>query len=308
VLGDIEPAALGPTMVHEHVFWEFNPKCRERSIAFSRRELEALRAAGARTIVDVAPHPYRLPEWYQALARQVGLHIILSTGFYLEARTTPEIRQLSEGEMAERFEGEITQGIGTSDLKAGVIKVACERADLTPWEQRVLRAAARVQRDLGVPICTHAIQGAHAQFRTLLEAGADPARIYLSHTEQEIGWEGRGVKEQIEYLVEITRQGGSLFFSSFGWEFLAEEANLRRLLLELCGRGFRDRLLVGSDANYKVDEEGNAWWEEQKNHPDLPLKTFAYTYTFILPCLRRWGFSQEDLDVFVVRNPGRLFG
>ena len=37
--------------------------------------------------MDVAPHPYRIPEWYLALAPQVDINIIVSTGFYLERRT-----------------------------------------------------------------------------------------------------------------------------------------------------------------------------------------------------------------------------
>lgn len=306
LLGDIEPQALGPTMMHEHVFWDFDPRWRERSIDFSKQELEALAAAGARTILDVAPHPYRIPEWYQVLARQVNINIIISTGFYLEKRNTPEIRDLSEREMVDRFQDELTQRIGTSNLRAGVIKVASEKKDLTNWEEKVLHAAAYVQRTLGVPICTHAIEGARTQFRELVEAGADPEKIYLSHTEQESGWEGRSVDEQIEYLLEITRRGGSLFFSNFGWEFLSQEKNIKRLMLELCEKGYRNRLLIGSDANYKVDAEGNTWWEEQKNHPELPLKNFAYTYTYNIPLLKKWGFSDGDLNTFLVQNPRQL--
>ena len=307
VLGDIELDELGPTMIHEHVFWDFDPQWRENCIDFSRKELAALSAAGARTIVDVAPHPYRIPEWYLALAPRVDINIIVSTGFYLEKRTTPEIRDFSEGQMAAWFRRELTQGIGNSSLRAGVIKVAGESTQLTPWEQKVMRAAAGVQREMGVPICTHAIAGGQAQFRALVAAGADPESIYISHAEQESGWDGRSVDQQITYLLEITRQGGSLYFSNFGWEFLTQEKNIKRLMLELCEKGFQNRLLLSADANYKVDEAGNAWWEEQKDHPDLPLKNFAYTYTFTVPLMKKWGLTDTDLDIFLVQNPKKMF-
>jgi predicted metal-dependent phosphotriesterase family hydrolase len=306
--GKIEVQALGDCLVHEHIFWEYAPKWRERSIEFSRRELAALYASGGRTVVDVAPHPYRIPEWYQELASQTEIQIIVSTGFYLENRTNPAIRAMNVDEMVECFVKEATVGIGDSELKAGVIKVAGERAELTPWEKNVLRAAARVQRMLGIPICAHAIEGWLLQFHTLLQAGANPEMVYICHTETESGWEGRDVEGQLAYLEQITREGGSLFFSNFGWEFLSQEKNLKRLVLELCERGYRERLLIGADANYKVDSEGNTWWEEQKNHPELPHKNFAYTYTYTVQLLKSWGLSAEDLDVLLVQNPGRLFG
>ena len=134
--------------MHEHVFWDYDARWREACIDFSRQELEKLSQAGGRTVVDVAPHPYRIPEWYLALAPQVDIRIIVSTGFYLERRTPLKFHAYTESQMVERFLAELTEGIQGSNLKAGVIKVAGECAHLTAWEERVLRAAgARAARD-----------------------------------------------------------------------------------------------------------------------------------------------------------------
>ena len=307
VLGDIDMDNMGITLIHEHVFWDFEPLWQDRSIAFSKAELQAAAVFGARTIVDVAPHPYRYPQWYLDLAPQTDVNIIVSTGFYLEKRVSPRIHSMSENDMIVHFRHEIITGIRNSSLKAGVIKVAGAGPQLTPWEQKVMCAAAHVNRELGVPVCTHAIEGALAQFYTLLAAGADPQRIYLSHTEQEIGWEGRSVEGQISYLLEIVRQGGSLYFSTFGWEFLSQGENLKHLILTLCEKGFQSHLLISADANYKVDQDGNTWWEEQKDHPELPQKNYSHTFTYTLPLLKSWGFSDMDIKGFLVDNPGAMF-
>jgi len=307
ILGDIPLEQLNCAMLHEHVFWDYDPRWRGVCLDFSRQELYKLISAGGRAIVDVAPHPYRIPEWYLSLAAQVDIHIIVSAGFYLERRTPPEFHAYTESQMVDRLLKELTEGIQGSPLKAGVIKVAAESARFTSWEQRVLRAAARVQRETGVPICSHAIEGGVEQFEALCEAGADPERIYICHAETESGWEGRSVSQQIDYLQQITCRGGSLYFSNFGWEFLSQTENLKRLMLTLCAQGFQGRLLFSSDANYKVDETGNTWWEEQCNHPRLPAKNFAYTFTYIVPLLQRWGFTPADLQQFLVINPRAMF-
>jgi predicted metal-dependent phosphotriesterase family hydrolase len=39
VRGPVPLGELGQTMMHEHVFWDFSPRWRERSLAFARQEL-----------------------------------------------------------------------------------------------------------------------------------------------------------------------------------------------------------------------------------------------------------------------------
>ena len=73
-------------------------------------------------------------------------------------------------------------------------------------------------------------------------------------------------------------------------------------MLGLCEAGYRRRLLFSADANYKWDESGNFWWEEQRNHPALPAKNFAYTFTYTIPLLKSWGFTEADLHVCLVRE------
>lgn len=307
VLGPIGLDDLGETMMHEHVFSDFNERWRAQSIALSRQELQELIEAGGQTIVDVGPNTSRNMDWYAELAPQVKINIIVSTGFYLERLVPEELRELSEDAYVERFTRELTEGIGGSGIRAAVIKVAGHKAELTPWEIKVMCAAARVQRETGVPICTHACEGARSQFDVLVGAGADPERIYLSHVEAEFGWEGRTLQEEARYLEAIAREGGTLYFNNFCFEFDTPHEDLMYLMHYLCDKGYAHRVMFGIDANYRFDDDGNVWWEAQKEHPETGVRDFAYTYTGAIPLMRRWGFTDEHFHTFLVENPRRMF-
>jgi phosphotriesterase-related protein len=306
--GPIELDQLGQTMMHEHVFfWSYPEQWHDRLMAFARKELQELVNAGGQTLVDVGPLPQRRMDWYAEIVAQIDLNIILPTGFYVEKRTPEDLRAQSEDQYVERFTRELTIGIGESGMRAGVIKVAGNKAALTPWEIKVMRAGARVQRETGVPICTHACEGARSQFDVLTRAGADPERLYFSHVDAEFGWEGRTLTEEARHLVEIAREGGSLYFNNFALERDTPPEDLMFLIHVLCDKGYAHRVLFGIDANFYADEDGRIYWEDEKTNPETAVRDYAYTYTGAIPLMRKWGFTDADFHVFLVENPRRMF-
>ena len=307
VLGPIGLDELGETMMHEHIFSDHREEKRAQNMAVAKRELQELVDAGGQTIVDVGPSPLRHPEWYAELAPQLKLHIIVCTGFYLQSRTPEALWGLSEEQYVERFTRELTEGIGGSRIRAALIKVAGNKAQLTPWEIKVMKAAARVQRATGVPICTHACEGARSQFDLLVSEGADPERIYMSHVEAEFGWEGRSLREEAKYLEDIARRGGSLFFNNFEFQFDTPHEDMMYLMRYLCDRGYDNRVLYGMDTNFWVDDDGQIWLEAQREHPETAVRVYSYTLTGAQELMRKWGFTDEHFHTFLVDNPRRMF-
>jgi phosphotriesterase-related protein len=307
VKGPIDINTMGDTMMHEHVFFQHDKHLREKSINFSLEKLQNLVKVGGRTLVDVGPDPRRNIDWYEEINEKVNLNIIVSTGLYLQRKTPQEFHQMRLVDMQERFLKELTEGIGDSRIRAGVIKVAGDKAQLTPWEIRVMQAAAYVQKETGVPICTHACEGARSQFEVLVHAGADPERTYYSHVEAKFGWEGRSLRQELEYLLGIVREGGSLFFNNFTFEFDTPHEDTMYLMHTICDKGYANRVLFGIDMNYTIDEDGTIWLEAQKAHPEVIVREFAYTYTGAIPLMRKWGFTDEDFKTFLVDNPKRMF-
>jgi phosphotriesterase-related protein len=307
--GPIALDQLGETMMHEHVFfWNWGEEHkRQRSIEYARDELNKLVARGANTVVDVGPRPARNIAWYRELAPQVNLNIILSTGFYLEAYTPEPYRSLTEAECTERFRKELMEGIQDSGIRAGLIKAASNKAGLTDWEKKVLHVAGRVQRETGVPVCLHSCEGARSQFDALVAAGADPERLYFSHIEAEFGWEGRTLREEAKYLEAICREGGSLFFNNYLFEFDTPHEDMMYLMHYLLDRGYLSRLLFGMDVNFNVADDGRIWAEAEKEHPETAARTWEAIYTGYVPLVKSWGFTDEHLHTMFVDNPKALF-
>ena len=307
--GRIPLDALGETMMHEHVFfWNWGEEHkRAASIAHARDELRKMIAHGANSLVDVGPRPERNMAWYEELAPQVALNIVLSTGFYLEGYTPEPYRSLSEEECIERFRRELWEGINGTAVRAGVIKAASNKAQLTDWEQKVLRAAARVQRETGVPLCLHSCEGARSQFDLLVRHGADPERLYFSHVEAEFGWEGRSLREEAQYLEAICREGGSLFFNNYLFEFDTPHEDMMYLMHYLLDRGHLNRLLFGMDVNFNVADDGTIWYEAEKEHPETRARTWEAIYTGWIPLLKAWGFTDAHIHTMLVDNPRRMF-
>jgi len=307
--GPIGLDQLGETMMHEHVFfWNWGEENkREASIDYAREQLRKLAACGGNTVVDVGPRPARNMAWYQELAPQVNINIILSTGFYLEAHTPEPYRSLSEDACVARFRQELLEGIKGSGIRAGLIKAAGNKAALTDWEKEVLRAAARVQRETSVPLCLHSCEGARSQFDVLVAAGADPERLYFSHVEAEFGWEGRTLREEARYLEAICREGGSLFFNNYLFEFDTPHEDMMYLMHYLLDRGYLNRLLFGMDVNFNVADDGRIWSEAEKEHPETGARTWEAIYTGYVPLLKSWGFTDANIKTIFVDNPKVMF-
>jgi phosphotriesterase-related protein len=303
--GPIETLALGTSLVHEHVLFQFDDSRRQASIDFAVKLLREAEEAGIRAIVDLTP--MRRIDWLDEIARQVTMPIIASTGCYLERLTPPLLAGLTEEQMVERMVRELIEGIDGTPVRAGIIKVAGDLAELTDWEKQVFRAAARAQIHSGACIATHACLGAREQARVLQDAGADLGRVFFSHIESDWGWEGRSRQEQAAYLAEVSRMGGRLLFNNFGCEFYTRWTDLVYFLRYLGDAGYQDRLLMSIDCNWTWNNDGKIEFEAEAQHPEAGRRTFAYMMTDTVPQLLDAGFSDRDIRTFLVDNPRRFF-
>jgi len=128
----------------------------------------------------------------------------------------PAIRDLSEAEMEARMLREVTEGIDGTTIRAGIIKIATNDAELSEWDQKIFRCAARVNKATGIPIGTHAVRGARNQFDFLVKHGANPRQTFFSHVEAGFGWQGKSREQMAESFLSIAQDGGRLLFNNFG--------------------------------------------------------------------------------------------
>lgn len=305
VRGPIDMGQMGTTLIHEHVLFQFDDSRRKESIDFQVKLLREARDVGIQTVVDLTP--VRRIDWFMEIASQVDVHIVACTGYYVDRMTPKPLAAFSESQMADRFVRELTEGIDTTGVRAGIIKVAANTPQLTPWEVQVFTAAAKAHLKTGACIATHAIAGSREQARVLLRAGADLNRVFFSHVEAEFGWEGRTLREEAKYLEDIARQGGALLFNNFGFEWDTPWPDLTYLLHYLCDAGYQDKVLMSMDANWTWNKEGKIEFEAEAQHPEAARRTYAYMMTDAAPALLKAGFTEKDIHTFLVENPRKFF-
>jgi len=311
VRGPVASDALGVTLMHEHLCFRAEPNHQPQAMDYAVKLTRHAAEVGINTMVDLGPYPTAHLDRIVQLNKAVPeMNLVLSTGAYIEQSTPEDIRALDEDGMAEHMTKDLTvgyDGYEDSGIKAGIIKVAGCDAELTEWEKKNFRAAARVHRELKVPIATHACAGARTQMETLRDAGADISATLYSHVEAEFGWEGRTREQEALYLEEVTKAGGYLLFNNFDFEFDTPFDDLLWLINWFEDRGYGEKISVSVDCNWAFDEDGRIWHEAEKEHPETGKRTYAYVITHAVPMLLTAGVSLQRIWKYLVENPRRYW-
>lgn len=317
VCGPVPSSELGVTLVHEHIVfgypgWEGDltmaPFDRKEVVARTVQLMAELKAFGVRTVVDATPADGgRAPELCREISEKSGVHIVCATGYYFEAEgghaywkfrsSLCDIRQ----ELYELFLKEVTEGIRGTGIKAGVIKVGSSKGAITDYEKAVFEAAARVQKETGVPIVTHTQEGTMGpeQARLLVEAGADPKRIQIGHMSD---------NTDIRYQIETLKHGVFVAFDRMGIQVLAGcpmDVERYAVLIGLVGIGYADRLMLSHD--YVAH-----WLGRPLKIPEIALPLIGnwhptHLFKNVIPALKAGGVTDAHIRTMIKENPRRLF-
>ena len=201
--------------------------------------------------------------------------------------------------MAELFIRELTDGIGSTGIKAGIIKVATGPGQMSDYERQVFTAAAKASVATGAPITTHTDQGTvgDAQQRLLTELGVPAQRIIIGHS--------CGTSNH-DYHLGIARGGSYLGFDRFGLDMLHPDAERIRSLLRLIQKGAGDRVVVSHDS---------VWcWRGTPIPPEITLASAGaaswhplHFLRDIAPALKQGGASDAQVNALLIDNPRRFF-
>jgi phosphotriesterase-related protein len=306
VLGPIAAADLGTVLMHEHVAAASGGVIRawpelfggtERLIARAVADLEAARAAGVDTIVDATTFDLgRDMDVIAEVARRSGMQIVASSGHWLMPVPTMATRSVEQ--LAAWFERELSQGADGTSYRAGIMKIASEQ-EITPFEARVLEAAARTHRQTGAAILTHSgsRHGTGELQADMLERhGVDPGRVVIGHSDD---------SSDVEYLSRLAARGYYLGMDrlpngampEYGGQTVEDRLQMIATLVE---RGYANRIVVSTDdpiwAPLLTDED-------QATHVRVNPDRVAFIPRVAMPRLRELGVSADDLAAIMVRNP-----
>lgn len=318
VRGPVDSATLERTYMHEHIF-VLTPDVQQNypgewgdedaRIADAVDKLGALSAQGVRTIVDptVIGLGRYIPRIQRVAEQLPDLNIIVATGCYTYGEVPfffhhrgPALNEAAGTEvpdpMVDLFVGDIEDGIAGTGVKAGLLKCAIDQQGLTPGVERVMRAVAKAHLRTGTPITVHTHPEAHtgSQVKRVLcdEEGVDPGRVVLGHS---------GDTTDVDHLGELAEAGFVLGMDRFGINLETTFEARAETVVEMCRRGYADRMVLSQDASCYID------WIDPAVMPLLPQWHYLHIADEVLPYLERRGVTEEQIDTMLVDVPRRYF-
>ncbi|HVB46723.1 MAG TPA: phosphotriesterase-related protein [Streptosporangiaceae bacterium] len=310
VAGEVRSDELGVTLMHEHIFI-LSPELEqnypegwqeEERVADAITKLQAAKNGGVDTVVDLTVLGLgRYIPRIQRIAEQVDINIIVATGAYITTALPLQFMfQDPAGPLGKRevlidmFEQDAAKGISDTGVRAAIIKCATDHAGLTPDVERVLRAAARVQRGTNLPIFTHTEAETRRgldQLRIFAAEGVDPQSVIIGHS---------GDTGDLDYLRELLAAGSYLGMDRFGLYNILDYETRLDTVANLCTEGYSSRLLLSHDTSCYF-----RWDAELRSL--APQWHYTHLIEDVLPDLRRRGVSQGQIDEMMVVNPRRIF-
>lgn len=253
VTGDIPPAQLGWTLIHEHLvcslakYWipQTAPdiatvkvslgtlnKVKRHAFAVrdnlivddvenAIRESGEFLAAGGRTIVEVTSHGIdRDVQALEIIARRAGVQVIAGCGYYIQLTHPRGIEDRSEQSLADEMIEEITGGIEGTGVKAGVLgEIGVGTYPMHRSERKVIRAAARAQIATGAGMVLHSAPGSKESVFEIVgvleRAGARMDKCVISHLEERF-------RDDLRSFRRIAATGAIFGFDTFGREIYYE--------------------------------------------------------------------------------------
>jgi phosphotriesterase-related protein len=301
VTGPIEPDQLGWTLPHEHIVVQWDGTELDSTLGFDYEalerhavsELKAAKASGIDTMVDCTTIEMgRNVALMKRLSEATGVQLICITGLFADAYGIPHyFRELKSEQLTEIYIKEIQDGIGDTGVKAGAIKVSTGGVEVTPLEERIIRAAAVAQVATGVPVVTHTGRGAGGdrQIELLTEGGVPPTKIVIGHSD---------VSANLRYHRRLMRGGVFVGFDRIGLPAFMPDEIRAQCIAGLIRMGYLEQLTMSLDAHCAWCGRENELTEE---------RSFTSLADDFFPLLRDAGISDEQIRHVMVDNVRKLF-
>ncbi len=318
VTGPVGLDQLGRTLMHEHLYIAFSGAEYDSGVTFDRpafvkeavKRLTQLRVEhGVRTFVDPCPIELgRDAAMMKEIAEKSEMNVVCTTGFYFEAMGLPIYwRARTTEEIAELYIREIEQGIGTTGVRAGAIKVATGAPTITELEMKFLDAASMAQKATGVPIITHTQDGFGAmdQIAAFKGNGVAAHQCLIGHC---CG------NADPAYQKRVVDGGVYIGFDRIGLHRYMPDETRADNLVKLVRAGHRAQIMMSQDRHCgwfgkfarQVPPEEQARIDALKAEGNWP-PPYTYLFTDFVPMLRARGLSDAEIFSMLDDNPRHFF-
>lgn len=334
VTGPVANTDMGLTLPHEHLFNDLSSVVDEPHYAFSQQlvgkkvsadlqwglkhdpyccadnmdrkeiddvifEINNFMSLGGRTIVDATGSESigRDASALREVALKTGLNIVASSGPYLEKFESTRIHKPVEL-LASLIDKELNQGIGETDIRAGMIGEIGVSPAFTQAERNSLRAASLAQCNtphtaMNIHMPGWLRLGDEVLDIVLEEMNVSPAKVSLAHSDPS--------GKDVVYQRKMLDRGVWLEFDMIGLDItfpkegvapgVQETADAVAHLIEL---GYADQIVLSHDVFLKqmwAKNGGNGW---------------GFVPNVFLAYLAARGVDKDILRKLCIDNPARL--
>lgn len=297
LLGDIDPARLGVTDSHDHLFFASNllPGEELDDTEAAMEQLLMFRAAGGSAVVQWTPFGLgRRTRELAQFSKETGVHVVAATGLHRAAHYSPSLLRRVVDDLVRLFVADLVEGTGPADLpedrrtrhRAGLIKVAGGFHTIDAHARTTLTAAAVAHEETGAPIAVHLEHGTAGLEIAELLCGTHrvPAdRVILGHLNRH---------PDLRIQREIAETGVFLAFDGPSKANQATDWRLADCLEALVGAGHGGQLLLGGDTTTAT---------ARREPGGLP-----YLLVTLVPRLTKL-LGGDVVTAMLVANPARAF-
>jgi phosphotriesterase-related protein len=337
VRGLIDPLDVGPTLMHEHLFFDLRPlhvrapwdpdgtfanaratpdtHARSRWDWFANLdelvvgpedastvldEVRRFAAAGGSLIVDCTTVGLgRDPDALRRVSEATGVHVSMGAGYYQDRCLPAAFDGLSEEQIADEIVRDIEVGVGATGIRAGHIG---EIGTTTPTERelRSLRGAARAQASTGAHLNVH--QSYVPGDRAIQHRLADEIERAGGDLSRTVFSHMDRTGQDLEQQLSLLRRGITIEYDEFGYE--SGNRNWDRSSVQ---DGTRVRDLA------RLVEAG--FLDQLTVAHDISFKRMlvangGWGFAHLLERVRdgfRWaGLSDDEIEAIYARTPRRL--
>ena len=289
---------MGLSLTHEHVLVD-GSKGATGEIWWDREDvkkvvipyLDELKEHGCRTFFEFTPsYIGKDVKLLKELADATGLQIITNTGYY-GANNNKHIPDHAYGESAEqlaaRWVSDFKNGMQGTTIKPGFIKTAVNKGPLSEFHQKLIKAATLTHLKTGLTIASHTSDGEPAmqEIEVVIENGADPSAFIWTHAQHE---------KDLSIHLEAAKKGAWVSLDN------VRRKNVEKYvtkILNLKENGYLGQILLSHDAGWYTPGQENGG----------NFRGYTSLFTHLIPALRETGFTQDEIDQIMIKNPAEAF-
>jgi len=301
VTGEIPVSGMGVTLPNEHVLVDLasidslgmNHYNRDSVIARVLPYFDELKQYKVKTFVDGTPEFMgRDPQLLAELSRKTGINILTNTGWYAsddERHLPKEINSMSAEEIAAVWIDEAKNGIGNTGIKPGFIKIGLNKIQMSETDKKLVAAACLTHLETGLTIMsfTGPAQAAMDQLTILKKYGIDPSAFIWSHAMEE---------PKSKKILTIALTGAWVALDGIQNDMMSQ-VQISTLLQNLKSTRQLNRILLSHDAG---------WYQPGKPNGG-EFRPYTELFSSFSLLLLSEGFTREELDQMIVKNPAEAF-